>query len=166
MGLGLARPRIIQLTIDNALVGGETGLLVTYGLALLGIAVVRLVVAVGRRLATGKVSLGIEYDLRNRMWAHLLRQSFGYFDRWPTGQLMSRAMSDIQNVRMFLGYGLVFFATNVVMMVAVAVMLFVARLAAGAALAGLPPVPAARHPALQPPPAARSSRTCSRRSPT
>jgi len=123
MGLGLLVPRIIQLTINNALVGGETELLVTYGLALLGIAIVRFIVAVGRRLASGKSSLGIEYDLRNRMWSHLLRQSFSYFDRWPTGQLMSRAMSDVQNVRMFLGYGLVFFATNIVMMVAVAIIL-------------------------------------------
>ena len=125
MGLGLLVPRIIQLTINNALVGGETGLLVTYGLALLGIAIVRFFVALGRRLASGKSSLGIEYDLRNRMWSHLLRQSFTYFDRWPTGQLMSRAMSDVQNVRMFLGYGLVFFATNVVMMIAIAVILLV-----------------------------------------
>ena len=123
MGLGLLVPRIIQLTINNVLIGGETGLLVTYGLALLGIAVVRFVVAVGRRLASGKSSLGIEYDLRNRMWSHLLKQSFSYFDRWPTGQLMSRAMSDVQNVRTFLGYGLVFFATNIVMMVAVAIIL-------------------------------------------
>jgi len=124
MGLGLVVPRIIQLTINNALIGGQTGLLVTYGLALLGVALVRLVVGIGRRLASGRVSLDIEYDLRNRMWSHVLRQSFSYFDRWPTGQLMSRAMSDIQNVRMFLGYGLVFFATNIVMMVAISVILF------------------------------------------
>ena len=125
MGLGLLVPRVVQLTINNALLGGETGLLVTYGLALLGIALVRFVVGVLRRLASGKASLGIEYDLRNRMWSHILRQSFSYFDRWPTGQLMSRAMSDVQNVRMFLGYGLVFFATNIVMMIAISVILFV-----------------------------------------
>jgi ABC-type multidrug transport system fused ATPase/permease subunit len=125
MGLGLVVPRIIQLTINDALLGGKTGLLVTYGLALLGVALVRFVVGVGRRLTTGKASLGIEYNLRNRLWAHLLRQPAGYFDRWPTGQLMSRAMSDVQNVRMFLGYGLVFFSTNAVMMVAVVVLLFV-----------------------------------------
>ena len=124
MGLGLVVPRIIQLTINNALIGGKSSLLVTYGLALLGVAVVRFVVSVGRRLASGKASLAIEYDLRNRMWSHLLKQSFSYFDRWPTGQLMSRAMSDIQNVRMFLGYGLVFFATNIVMMIAISVILF------------------------------------------
>ncbi len=123
MGLGLVIPRVIQLTIDDALLGGDTGLLVTYGLALLGIAGLRFAVAVGRRLASGKVSLDIEYELRNRLWAHLLRQPFAYFDRWPTGQLMSRAMSDVQNVRMFLGYGLVYFASNIVLMLAVAVIL-------------------------------------------
>ncbi len=125
MGLGLLVPRITQLTINNALLGGQSGKLVVYGLALLGIALVRLVVSIGRRLTTGKASLGIEYDLRNRLWAHLLSQPASYFDRWPTGQLMSRAMSDVQNVRMFLGYGLVFFSTNAVMMVAVVILLFV-----------------------------------------
>ena len=123
MGLSLIVPRIVQLTIDRVLVGGETGLLVWYALALVGVGVIRFGVAVGRRLTSGKASLGIEYDLRNRLWARLLRQPFGFFDRWPTGQLMSRLMSDISNVRMFLGYGIVFFAVNVVMMVAVAVIL-------------------------------------------
>lgn len=123
MGLGLLIPRITQLTIDEALLAGQTRLLVTYGLALLGIAALRFVVALGRRLASGKVSLAIEYELRNRLWACLLQQSFGFFDRWPTGQLMSRAMSDVQNVRMFLGYGLVFFASTILTMVAVAVIL-------------------------------------------
>ncbi len=125
MGLGLVVPRIIQVTIDGALLGGDTGRLVTYGLILLGVAVVRFAVAVGRRLTTGRASLGIEYDLRNRVWTHILAQPSSYFDRWPTGQLMSRVMSDVQNVRMFLGYGLVFFTTNVVMMMAVVVLLFV-----------------------------------------
>jgi ATP-binding cassette subfamily B protein len=124
MGLGLVVPRVVQLTINNALLGGETGKLATYGLILLGVAIVRLFVGVARRLTSGKASLGIEYDLRNRVWAHLLKQPASYFDRWATGQLMSRVMSDVQNVRMFLGYGLVFFTTNIVMMVAVVVILF------------------------------------------
>jgi ATP-binding cassette subfamily B protein len=123
-GLNLVVPRIVSRTID-ALESDQSERLVTYALVLLGVAVVRFVVSVGRRLATGKASLGIEYDLRNRMWAHLLRQPSGYFDRWPTGQLMSRAMSDVQNVRMFLGYGIIFFATSIVTMVAIAVILFV-----------------------------------------
>ena len=124
MAMSLAIPLITRQIINRALVGGRPGLLVTYSLMLLGVAVVRLGFSVGRRLTTGKISLGIEYDLRNRMWAHLLKQPFGYFDRWPTGQLMSRAMSDVSNVRMFLGYGLIFFTTNVVQMTAITVLLF------------------------------------------
>ena len=124
MAMSLVIPLITRQIINHALVAGKTRLLITYSLVLLGVALVRLGFSVGRRLTTGKVSLGIEYDLRNRMWAHLLRQPFGYFDRWPTGQLMSRAMSDITNVRMFLGYGLIFFTTNVVQMAAITVLLF------------------------------------------
>ncbi len=124
MAMSLAIPLITRQIINHALVAGKTRLLITYSLMLLGVAMVRLGFSIGRRLTTGKVSLGIEYDLRNHMWAHLLRQPFGYFDRWPTGQLMSRAMSDISNVRMFLGYGLIFFTTNVVQMAAITVLLF------------------------------------------
>jgi ABC-type multidrug transport system fused ATPase/permease subunit len=93
IGLSVAVPRIIKQIFDRALVGGQHGLLLTYGLVLLGIGIVRFGVAIVRRLVTGKISLGIEYDLRNRLWAHLVKQPFSYYDGWPTGQLMSRAMS-------------------------------------------------------------------------
>ena len=121
----LTIPWLTRGVINKAIVPGKTSLLVWYGLALLGIGALRFGFAVARRLSTGKISLDIEFELRNRMWAHLLRQPFGYFDRWPTGQLMSRAMADVQNVRMFLGYGLIFFTTNIFSMVAVTVLMFV-----------------------------------------
>lgn len=125
MLLTLLIPRITQRIIDKALApGGHRHLLVTYGLALVAVGVLRFAFAVVRRITTGKVSLGIEFDLRNRMYAHILRQPFAYFDRWQTGQLMSRAMSDVSNVRMFLGYGLIFFSINLFMMLAVTVLLF------------------------------------------
>ena len=50
----------------------------------------------------------VEFDLRGRLFAHLQRLSLSYFDRMPVGQLMSRATSDLQTVRFFLGYGLIF----------------------------------------------------------
>jgi ABC-type multidrug transport system fused ATPase/permease subunit len=62
----------------------------------------------GRRLIAGHVSLGIEYDLRERLYSHLQSLELGFFDRQQTGQLMSRATVDLQAVRFFLGYGLVF----------------------------------------------------------
>ncbi len=69
---------------------------------------VRLALTVLRRLVAGRVSLGVEYDLRNLLFAHLQALELGFFDRNQTGQLMSRATVDLQAVRFFLGYGLVF----------------------------------------------------------
>jgi ABC-type multidrug transport system fused ATPase/permease subunit len=61
-----------------------------------------------RRMIAGRVSLGIEYDLREMIYGHLQRLELGFFDHQQTGQLMSRATVDLQAVRFFLGYGLVF----------------------------------------------------------
>ena len=67
-----------------------------------------------RRFLAGRLSLAVEYDLRNAMYRHLQRLSFGFYDRHQTGQLMSRATVDLQSVRFFLGYGLIFFSQNLI----------------------------------------------------
>jgi ABC-type multidrug transport system fused ATPase/permease subunit len=61
-----------------------------------------------RRMIAGRVSLGLEYDLRDLLYGHLQRLELGFFDHQQTGQLMSRATVDLAAVRFFLGYGLVF----------------------------------------------------------
>jgi ABC-type multidrug transport system fused ATPase/permease subunit len=88
----------------------------------------------GRRLIAGRQALGIEYDMRNALYAKLLRLSFGFYDRHQTGQLMSRATVDLQSVRFFLGYGLIFFFQHVTTILGVTAVMFVAnwRLAAAA----------------------------------
>ena len=79
----------------------------------------------GRRMISGRQALGVEYDLRDELYSHFLRLSFGFYDRSQTGQLMSRATIDLQAVRFFLGYGLIFFAQHVVTIVVVTAVLFV-----------------------------------------
>jgi ABC-type multidrug transport system fused ATPase/permease subunit len=79
----------------------------------------------GRRLISGRQALAVEYDIRDDLYAHLLRLSFGFYDRSQTGQLMSRATIDLQSVRFFLGYGLIFFAQHLVTIVVVTIVLFV-----------------------------------------
>ena len=79
---------------------------------------------VGRRLISGRQALGIEKDMREGLYAHLLRLSFGFYDRHQTGQLMSRATVDLQSVRFFLGFGLIFFFQHVLTVVSVMVVLF------------------------------------------
>jgi len=80
---------------------------------------------VGRRLISGRQALGIEKDMRESLYAHLLRLSFGFYDRHQTGQLMSRATVDLQSVRFFLGFGLIFFFQHVLTIVSVGAVLFV-----------------------------------------
>src|SRR5256886_5391305 len=77
-----------------------------------------------RRLISGKQALAVEMDLRQGLYAHLVRLSFGFYDRHQTGQLMSRATVDLQGVRFFLGYGLIFFFQNVLTVVSVTAVLF------------------------------------------
>jgi ATP-binding cassette subfamily B protein len=80
---------------------------------------------IGRRFISGRQALGVEYDLRDALYAQLVRLSFGFYDRHQTGQLMSRATIDLQSVRFFLGYGLIFFAQHALTIVTVTVVLFV-----------------------------------------
>ena len=74
----------------------------------------------GRRFIAGKQALAVEYDLRMRIYSKLVRLSFSFFDRHQTGQLLSRSTVDLTLVRFFLGYGLIFFAQNVLTVFGVA----------------------------------------------
>jgi len=94
-------------------------------LAILLVGAARAVFMAGRRLISGRQALGVEYDLRDEIYAKLLRLSFGFYDRHQTGQLMSRATVDLQAVRFFLGYGLIFFFQHLLTIVGVTVVLFV-----------------------------------------
>ena len=82
--------------------------LLLLALVIVAAVLVRWVLTYFRRMIAGRVSLGIEYDLRELLYGHLQRLELGFFDHQQTGQLMSRATVDLQAVRFFLGYGLVF----------------------------------------------------------
>jgi len=98
--------------------------LAVLGAAIVGAALLRLGLSVSRRLVAGRVSLAIELDLRNLMYAHLQGLELGFFARQQTGQLMSRATVDLQSVRFFLGYGLVFIAQSALTILLAAVAMF------------------------------------------
>ena len=78
-----------------------------FGIAIAIAGIARWILSVARRLIAGRVSLGVEVLLRQSMYDHLQSLELGFFDRQQTGQLMSRATVDLQSVRFFLGYGLV-----------------------------------------------------------
>jgi ATP-binding cassette subfamily B protein len=92
--------------------------------AILGLGVIRAAMMSGRRLIAGKQALYVEMDIRTAVYAKLVRLSFGFYDRHQTGQLMSRATVDLQGVRFFLGYGLIFFFQHVFTILGVGIFVF------------------------------------------
>jgi ABC-type multidrug transport system fused ATPase/permease subunit len=145
--LGFLRPYKVSLVVSIFLaVGSQTSQIALYAVTgrviddaiqphdkaelwsllgiILGLGVAKAAFLAGRRLISGRQALGVEFDLRNALYAHLLRLSFGYYDRHQTGQLMSRATVDLQGVRFFLGYGLIFFFQNVITILAVTAVMF------------------------------------------
>jgi ABC-type multidrug transport system fused ATPase/permease subunit len=106
MGTGVLIPFLVGQTVDE--IRGDGADLTPLALAVVAAGVLRLAFSVSRRIVAGQVSLGVEYDLRNRMYQHLHSLELSFFDTEQTGQLMSRATVDLQSVRFFLGYGLIF----------------------------------------------------------
>jgi ATP-binding cassette subfamily B protein len=110
--------------IDNAIQPHDAHKLWIYTGIIVGLGLLRAVLMYGRRMISGRQALSVEMDLRQGLYQHLVRLSFGFYDRHQTGQLMSRATVDLQGVRFFLGYGLIFFFQNILTVVFVTGVLF------------------------------------------
>jgi ABC-type multidrug transport system fused ATPase/permease subunit len=111
--------------LEGAITGEDRERLWLFAGLVLAVGLARALFMMGRRLISGRQALGVEFDMRNGLYAKLLRLSFGFYDRHQTGQLMSRATVDLQSVRFFLGYGLIFFFQHVITIVGVTVVMFV-----------------------------------------
>jgi ABC-type multidrug transport system fused ATPase/permease subunit len=138
MVMTVAIPWLSGRAIDNVRDGDKPGL-TSLALAILAAGVLRLALTVVRRLVAGRVSLGVELDLRNGMYEHLQKLELGFFDRQQTGQLMSRATVDLQSVRFFLGYGLIFMLQSALTIVLAAAAMIAVQ--PGLAAVSLIPVP-------------------------
>jgi ABC-type multidrug transport system fused ATPase/permease subunit len=124
-GAQIALVWVTKNVIDEAIAPHDAGKLWVFVATIVGLGLARAGLMAGRRLLSGKQALAVEMDMRQGLYAHLVRLSFGFYDRHQTGQLMSRATVDLQGVRFFLGYGLIFFFQNVLTVVSVTAVLFV-----------------------------------------
>ena len=111
-------------SVAGALEDHDSSSVPRYVALILGLGVARALMMGGRRLIAGKQALAVELDLRTGVYAKLLRLSFGFYDRHQIGQLMSRATVDLQAVRFFLGYGLIFFFQHIFTVVGVGIVVF------------------------------------------
>ncbi len=127
VGSQVAAMTIAYLTatgLEQAFTAKSRHDLYTIAALVLAVGAGRAIFMSGRRLISGRQALGVEFDMRNALYAKLLRLSFGFYDRHQTGQLLSRATVDLQTVRFFLGYGLIFFFQNVLMVVGATAFMF------------------------------------------
>jgi ATP-binding cassette subfamily B protein len=114
---------LTSVAIDGIEAQGGTRFLAWIVVAILAVGVAKAVLMYGRRIISGRQALAIERDMREDLYGHLLGLSFGFYDRYQTGQLMSRATVDLQAVRFFLGFGLIFFFQHMITVVSVTVVL-------------------------------------------
>ena len=99
----VAVPAVTRSAIDLALVD-RTHALGPFVIALVILAVARGIFTYGYRYGLYRMAYLIEYDLRAIIYEHLTRLSFSFYDRVQSGQVISRANSDIRSVQMFLAF--------------------------------------------------------------
>jgi ATP-binding cassette, subfamily B, bacterial len=93
--------------------------------AILALAAVRMVINFSRRYATARVGIRVEARLRELLCQAYLRFPRAFYDRHPTGQVVSRATSDLYPIRYFIGWGMVQGAQSVMMIVGAGIVMVV-----------------------------------------
>jgi ATP-binding cassette subfamily B protein len=121
----LAVPLVTAAVVDGPIADGDrAGLIPLLALALVfGVAEAALFFL--RRWAMNRSCLRIERDLRDTLYQRLQRLPVAFHDRWASGQLLSRATTDVSTVRRFVGFAAVFLAVNLITCVVVLILLLV-----------------------------------------
>ncbi len=116
-------PLVAGRIVDGPIAEHDTaGIWPLAGVALIfGIA--EAVLFFARRYAMASAALGLETDARQELFAHLQRLPVAFHDRWPSGQLLSRATTDLSTIRRFVGFGFVFLIANSITAVVVVILL-------------------------------------------
>jgi ATP-binding cassette subfamily B protein len=122
-------PNLLNNAVTNSL-ERHTVPLSHYTWLVFGLAVAAGISAYVSRLFLMRTAYAIEFDLRNMLYVHLTRMEFGFYDRVQTGQLISRANSDIRSVQMYLTFG-----PAILVQCAIAVVAFIYMLAINVPLA-------------------------------
>ncbi|MBF8190411.1 ABC transporter ATP-binding protein [Nonomuraea sp. K274] len=123
IGAGISLPLISEQVVDGPVLHGDQGALLPLGLLALGVGAVEAFLIFLRRWAQIKPVLGLETTLRDDLYEHLQRLPMGFHGEWQSGQLLSRATTDLSTIRRFLGFGMLFLVMNVIQLITVTVLL-------------------------------------------
>jgi len=122
-GAMIAIPLLIKAVIDGPIEHGNARGLIPLGLAAIALGVTEAGLNLYRRWVQASAITGMERSMRDSLYAHLQRLHAGFHDEWQSGQLLSRATTDLSAIRRFAGFGIIFFITNVVIFIAVIALL-------------------------------------------
>jgi ATP-binding cassette, subfamily B, multidrug efflux pump len=130
LGLGLSSagnlivPAISQRIIDQGITEGRRQVVLTLAAAIVGIAVLQAIFTFLQGYLTARVSQGVAYDLRNDLYSKIQSLSFSYHDKAQTGQLLTRATSDVNLVQQFLGSAILQILGGLILLVGSLVLMF------------------------------------------
>ena len=102
--LNVAVPAIAKEAIDSTIAGSRYDLTI-WALILIVVGLARFATGALYRISLFRVAWGVETDLRALLYSHLTKLSFSYFDRTQSGQVISRANSDIRSIQVLLAFG-------------------------------------------------------------
>ncbi|MEU0520147.1 ABC transporter ATP-binding protein [Streptosporangium sp. NPDC006007] len=108
VGIGIVIPLIGREIIDGPVARGDTGALLPLALLALALGVIEALFVLLRRWLLAAAVLGLETRIRDDLYRHLQRLPMSFHDAWQSGQLLSRATTDLSTIRRFLGFGLLF----------------------------------------------------------
>ena len=116
-------PLLTKLVVDGAIAHGARRELIPLALAAAGLGVAEALLNLIRRWIQADSVAAIEKTIRDDLYAHLQRLQASFHDHWQSGQLLSRATTDLSAIRRFAGFGLIFMVTNVMTFAAVVALL-------------------------------------------
>ena len=119
----IAVPLITKSVIDGAIAHHERGLLLPLGLLAIALGAASAALSLIRRWVQGNAVADMEKAIRNDLYAHLQRLEPAFHDEWQSGQLLSRATTDLGTIRRFMGFGIVFLFISTMTFTAVSALL-------------------------------------------
>ncbi|MBA3552646.1 MAG: ABC transporter ATP-binding protein [Actinobacteria bacterium] len=118
-------PLVIMAIVDGPIRRGDRPQLVWMGVLALGLGLAEAGLIFCRRWVQQRVVLRVEARIRDDLYTHLQRLSLAFHHRWQTGQLLSRATTDLSVIRRFLGFGAIFLVVNALQCAAVVILLLI-----------------------------------------
>lgn len=123
IGTSIALPLVGKEVIDGPVSLRDPGALLPLGLLALGLGVAEALLIFLRRWSQIGPVLGLETEIRDDLYQHLQRLPMSFHGEWQSGQLLSRATTDLSTIRRFLGFGMLFLVMNIIQLTTVTIVL-------------------------------------------